>query len=94
MELEYVKDYLRIDDEYENNFILNLMETSLIYIDSMVGENYKTDEKLVRLANILQLKLISDMYEVRSAEVPSNTKQDRIVTSILDKLSLASDIDG
>lgn len=93
MDLEYVKDYLRIDDDYENNFIANLTETSLIYIDAMVGERYKTDEKLVKLANILQLKLISDMYEVRSVDVSSNTKQDRIVTSILDKLSLAGDVD-
>lgn len=94
MEIEYVKDYLRIDDDYEDDFILDLIETADIYIDSMVGEEYKTDEKLVRLSEILQLKLISDMYEVRSADVPSNIKQDRIVTSILDKLSLHGDING
>lgn len=94
LDLEYAKEYLRIDDEYENDFILDLIETSGIYIDSMVGEEYKADEKLVKLADVLQLKLISDMYETRSADVPSNIKQDRIVTSILDKLSLCGDMNG
>ncbi|RXM57210.1 head-tail connector protein [Clostridium tetani] len=91
MVLEEIKDYLRIDDDYENVFIQELMEISEIYIDSMVGENYKTDEKAIKLASILQKKLISDMYENRSTEVPTNTKQDRIVTSILDALTLSGD---
>lgn len=94
LELGYVKEYIRVDDDFEDNFITNLIATSLIYIDSMVGEYYKAYEEAVKLANILQLKLISDMYEVRSVDVPSSTKQDRIVTSILDKLSLYGDING
>ncbi|MNP84829.1 hypothetical protein D3C76_1843090 [compost metagenome] len=53
----------------------------------MVGIFYKADEKAVKLATLLQKKLVNDMYENRNTEIPSNTKQDRIVTSILDKLS-------
>lgn len=87
MTLEEVKNYLRIDDIYEDNFLNELIEVSQIYIDSMVGEYYKQDIKAIKLANLLQKKLISDMYENRSTEIPQNTKQDRIVTSILDKLS-------
>ncbi len=86
--LERAKEYLRIDYEDENLYIQSLIEISEIYIESMVGVSYKTDEKALNLANLLQLKLISDMYEQRSTEVQNNTKQDRIVTSILDKLSL------
>lgn len=87
MILQEIKDYLKIDEEYEDCFLNELIETSEIYIDSMVGEAYKTDRKAIKLANLLQKKLISDMYENRSSEVSTNTKQDRIVTSILDKLS-------
>lgn len=87
MTLQEIKDYLKIDDDYEENFLRELIATSEIYIDSMVGNCYKTDVKAVKLANLLQKKLCTDMYENRSTEVPSNTKQDRIVTSILDKLS-------
>lgn len=85
--LEEAKNYLKIDDDFEDSYISVLVDTSLIYIDSMVGESYKTDEKSVKLANLLQLKLISDMYENRGTEIPSNTKQDKITCSILDKLS-------
>ncbi|NMM65492.1 phage gp6-like head-tail connector protein [Clostridium sp. P21] len=87
MTLEEIKDYLRIADNYEDNFINELVETSKIYIDSMVGEAYKADDKAVKLSALLQKKLIIDMYENRSTEIPQNTKQDRIVTSILEKLS-------
>lgn len=86
--LERAKEYLRIDYEDEDLYIQSLIEISEIYIESMVGVNYKIDEKALNLANLLQLKLISDMYEQRSTEVQNNTKQDRIVTSILDKLSI------
>ena len=92
MALEEIKDYLRISDNYEDSFIQELIEISQIYIDSMVGINYKTDTKAIKLANLLQKKLIADMYENRSTEVPQNTKQDRIVTSILDSLALKGDI--
>lgn len=87
MTLEEVKKYIIIDDDYEDDFLNDLIETSEIYIDSMVGEDYKVDKKAMKLANLLQKKLIADMYENRSTEVPQSTKQDRIVTSILDKLS-------
>jgi hypothetical protein len=53
----------------------------------MVGINYKTDAKAVKLATLLQKKLINDMHGNRSSEVSDTMKQDRIVTSILDKLS-------
>ncbi|SFA70211.1 uncharacterized phage protein (possible DNA packaging) [Clostridium frigidicarnis] len=86
MTLEEAKEYLHID--YEEPLLPSIIEEAEIYIDFMVGEGYKTDEKAVKLAGILQKKLINDMYENRSAEVPEGTKQDKIVTSILDKLSL------
>ena len=88
MILEDVKNYLRIDSEDDDTYLGELLEVSLIYIYSMVVEDYKTDEKAVKRAILLQKKLISDMYENRGTEIPNNTKKDIIVTSILDKLSL------
>ncbi|MBK1809144.1 phage gp6-like head-tail connector protein [Clostridium sp. YIM B02505] len=87
MTLAEVKIYLRVDYTEDDDYINSLIEVSQIYIDSMVGEVYKTDTKAVKLSELLQKKLISDMYESRGTEVVSNTKQDRIVNSILDKLS-------
>jgi uncharacterized phage protein (predicted DNA packaging) len=88
MTLEETKNYLHIDYADEDTYLNELIETSEIYIDSMVGETYKNDEKAIKLANILKKKLISDLYENRGTEVANNTKKDIIVTSILDKLSL------
>lgn len=90
--LEKAKKYLRIDDTEEDEDIMDYIEASQIYIDSMVGEAYKSDVKAVKLAELLQKKLISDMYENRSTEVSQNFKQDRITLSILDKLGNYTDI--
>lgn len=85
--LEEAKRYLKIDFEDDDEDIESFIEAAEAYIDSMVGIFYKVDEKAVKLAILLQKKLVNDMYENRNTEIPSNTKQDRIVTSILDKLS-------
>lgn len=85
--LGQVKSYLRVDYDEDDAYVESLIDVSLIYIDSMAGEAYKIDEKAVKLADLLQLKLISDMYENRGMDIPQNTKQDRISMSILDKLS-------
>lgn len=89
MTLEEVKNYLNVYDNTEDDYINELIEGSQIYIDSMVGINYKNDERLVKLSQILQKKIISDMYDNRGTEVTNNTKRDIMVISILEKLSLA-----
>lgn len=85
--LSIVKQHMRIDYDDEDSYIETLIETSEIYIDSMAGELYKEDEKAVKLADLLQLKLINDMFTNRGSEISSNLKTDIITTSILDKLS-------
>lgn len=89
--LEQAKTHLRVDYPDDDIYIDTLIDVSLVYIDSMAGETYKTDEKAVKLADLLQLKLISDMYENRGTDIPQNTKQGRISMSILDKLSNYTD---
>ena len=88
-----VKAYLKIDYEDDDSYIEQLIIVSEIYIDSCVGEEYKTNEKAMKLAEILQLKLIKDMYDNRGTEIPSNSKKDIIVTTILDKLSNFSEVE-
>lgn len=89
MTVEEAKEYLRLDGNDEDLFVEQLIQTSDIYIEKMVGTSYKSDEKLFKLSTLLQKKLIADMYEVRSTEIPKDMKQDRIVTSILNVLELA-----
>ena len=87
MDLETIENYLKIDGNDDDLYVQDLLTNSQIYIDSMVGEDYKTDDKAVKLATLLQQKLIADMYDNRGTEIPTTTKTDRIVNSILDKLS-------
>lgn len=87
MTLETVKSYLRIDYEEDDELLTNLIEVSEAYIDSCVGTSYKNDEKAIKLSNLLQKKLIADMFENRGTEISNSTKKDNIVITILDKLS-------
>ena len=92
MNLKEIRGYLKIDYNDEDEYLQELIEVSQIYIDSCVGESYKKDAKKVKLAEILQKKLINDMYENRSTTV-INDKQDRTASSILDILAICGDND-
>lgn len=87
MDLDFIKLYLKIDGNDEDEYIQDLLEVSEIYIDAMVGVFYKSYPDAVKLGSLLQRKLIHDMHEIRGTEIPSGTKTDRVVVSILDKLS-------
>lgn len=93
MTLEEVKSYLRIDYTDDDDILFELLIVSEEYINSCVGVGYKSDEKAIKLANLLQKKLIYDMYEKRGTEIPNNTKKDTVVTTILDKLSNYSEVE-
>lgn len=89
LDLQYVKKHcLRLDDDFDDDYITELIMISQIYIESMVGTGYQSKEKAEKLADLLQSKLILDMYEVKGTQIPNNTKTDKITTSILDYLSL------
>lgn len=88
--LEDAKKYIRIDFEEDDSLIEELIDTAQIFINGMVGEEYKKDEKLVRIADLLVKKLVNDMYENRYYTVSSNAKKDMVINSMLDKLALSS----
>lgn len=87
MDSEQVKNYLKIDDcpIEEDMYIQELIDATELYIDIACGEEYKVDSKLVRLANLVQYKLISDLFDNRGSI--ENVKSDRIVETIFMKLS-------
>lgn len=87
VEIDKVKSYLRVDFEEDDLYIQDLIVVSEIYIEFCVGTAYLKDEKGLKIAELLQLKLIKDMYDVRGTEIPSNSKKDTIVTTMLDVLS-------
>jgi uncharacterized phage protein (predicted DNA packaging) len=90
MILNDAKSYLRIDYSEDDNFIQQLIDVSQIYIDECCGESYKTDAKLLKLSELAQLKLISDMYENRSGFIEEKkAKRDIIIDTIFNRLASA-----
>lgn len=87
MTLEEAKNYLRIDDNFDDVYIESLIDTTQIYIDSCVGEAYKSNDKLVKLATLVQYKLINDLYDSKSSHIQNNMVRDRIVETIFMKLA-------
>ena len=92
--LEQAKNYLRVSYDEDDEEISGLILTAEAYIDSCVGTRYKDKanyendeeyEKGRRIAALLLKKIVSDMYEVRSTTVGSNTNN--ITKTILDKLA-------
>lgn len=94
--LQEAKEYLRVGYDDDNKYITELIDISEAYIEGCVGtaykerESYSSEEEYkrgCRLATLLQKKVISDMYDIRGTTVTSNTKQDTITRTILDKLA-------
>ena len=86
--LEDVKNYLKIDYLDEDQYLQMIMEVSQIYIDKCCGEAYKSNEKMIKLASLAQLKLINDLYENRSTFIDNNIKSDYTISTIFALLSL------
>lgn len=84
VDLKKVKEHLKIDYDDSDEELNNLIEISGIYIDEMVGTRYKSNEKLVKLSEIVQLNLIQNMYDNKDTEPKTN----KITNSILNRLAL------
>lgn len=91
LDLEEVKAYLRVCDNDSDLQIQQMMLMAETYLDSICGEGYKKDPKLVKLSKILLLKLIADLYECRGSTIEGNLKQDRFATNIIQILSVSSE---
>lgn len=91
MTLQEIKNYIKIDFEDDDELLEEIIEVSGLYIDEMVGQGYKAYEKGLKLANLLQKKIGSDMYENRSA-ITTNLNRDRIADSILTRLAMYNEV--
>lgn len=88
LDLNRVKEYLRIDYDDSDIELNDLIEISEIYVDEMVGKNYKTNDKLLKLAEIAKLNIIQNLYDNKNTDFKTN----KIVNSILNRLALESKV--
>ncbi|URZ15329.1 head-tail connector protein [Clostridium felsineum] len=85
--LDDMKNYLRVDSDDFNEDIQSLIDSTQIYIDSCVGTAYKESNDMVKLADLLLKKIVSDNYDSKSQYVSTKTTIDNMTTTILDILS-------
>ena len=78
--LEFIKHYLRIEEEFEDDdneieMFMYVAKEYLMQVCSLSEEEYLQANTLVPALLIL----VSEMYEYRSAIVPSNTKANYLI---------------
>ena len=80
IDLKYVKHYLRIEDEFEDddNEILMFIQIAIEHLKNVCGLNDVEFDEANTLIPAL-LILISEMYEYRSAQINSNSKANPII---------------
>lgn len=82
MELEFIKSFLRIDSEDDDEILKLILEAAKEYVISAVGECDDTKPKV----KLLLLNLISSMYDNRSYTVVSTDKQSEKVRYTIDSI--------
>lgn len=88
MQLQEVKDFLRIDYEEDDILIQSLIDSCYSYIDNCTGENYKTNPKKRVLADLLVKRMVKDIYDNRSTLEEGKFKRNNMINSILEILSI------
>ena len=88
--MEQIKEYLKIDFSDDVGFLVELITVSDIYITKTVGMAFKDKPEYTPVAELVQKKIINDMYENRAVEVPADTKKSTIVTTIFEILEAAA----
>ena len=73
--LDLIKQYLRIDGNYEDGLLEVLKTNAIHYIDDSVDNMDWTNEKVLDKATLLILVLVSDWYENREYMHEGKTSQ-------------------
>lgn len=71
MELAFVKNYLRIDTNYDDDYITLLLDVAREYITDAVGH---CDETQARV-KLLMLTIIATLYENRAYTIDKNNEK-------------------
>lgn len=71
MEIEQVKEYLRVDFPDDDDLIRMMMAAAEGYIVSAVGEYDESDAR----ANLLYMAIIQDLYDNRTLTVTEQQKK-------------------
>ena len=71
MELTFIKNYLRIDTDYDDEYIMLLLDVAREYVIDAVGE---CDETKARV-KLVMLNIIATLYENRKFTIEKNNEK-------------------
>lgn len=92
MTLAELKSKLTIDYDDDDADLQFYMDAAQAYIDKSVGEGYKTDDKLIKISELALQKLVSDMYNNKSAYISTQVKKENIISTIFSLLGNATEL--
>lgn len=83
MKLDYIKGFLKVDFDEDNDYITLLSEAAEKYIEAAVGKCDYTDPRV----KLLALAIITELYEKRSYSVEkAGEKAQYTIRSIISQL--------
>lgn len=89
MTLKYVKNFLKVDFNADDEYIQLLIDVADKYVAHFLGENYNEEDPRIKL---MKLTLISTMYQNREYIVPNgNEDVQYTLKSIKRQLELEAD---
>lgn len=87
--LDDAKNYLRIDYDYDDDFILQCIASATSYMKNAVSDFetlYAGDTSFAKTADQAEMALISEMYNNRDARNDSRSNYSYIVRSMIAQL--------
>ena len=87
--LEFVKNYLHVDFNEDDQYIILIISAAKEYIENAVGEY---DESSA-INKVLALALISEMYEKRLYTVNEESEKSYIIKSMVHQIRLKRERD-
>ena len=85
--LEKIKQYLRIDSNYEDELISSFIPVAAAYLKAAVtdyDEKYQSDEAFAEEADFLQMLLVGEMYQNRDGRNDPRNDYSYAVRSVND----------
>ena len=87
--LEKIKQYLRIDSNYEDELISSFIPVAAAYLKAAVtdyDEKYQSDEAFAEEADFLQMLLVGEMYQNRDGRNDPRNDYSYAVRSMITQL--------
>lgn len=79
MTLEKAKQWLRVDGDYDDELIQDILNTIDAYFANAIEEYDTSNEEMMKILNIPTVAMLSDLYENRTFAIASSSEKTRFL---------------